>query len=302
MTSPQRVDITLDNGYRLATYCARPAHPDRDKVLLLLNGGPGLPCDYLLTPHLRLVESGWTVHSYDQLGCGESDRPDDAQLWTVGRYVEELENVVRVLGLKRFSLLGHSWGTWLGTEYALRNAPRIARLVLADGDGDTAHLVEQLEKIRSALGHETVQMMKRREAQGLIEHPEYQAAITLLNYRHVCRLDTWPESLTRSLAQWNMGPYMTIQGPNEFTYTGNIQGWTVIPRLHALQMPSLVLCGEHDELPIACSARIHDALPGSRLKVFDGCSHMPFYENPDAYFAYLLDFLETPATSAPGVC
>ena len=78
--------------------------------MLLLNGGPGLPCDYLLTPHLRLVERGWTVHSYDQLGCGQSDRPDDATLWTVERYVEELENVVRVLGLERFSLLSFVWG------------------------------------------------------------------------------------------------------------------------------------------------------------------------------------------------
>lgn len=292
MKSPQRVDIQLDTGYRIATYCARAPEPDSDKVLLLLNGGPGLPCDYLLTPHLQMLEQGWTLYSYDQLGCGQSDRPDDPALWTLERYVAELENVVRLLGLERFSLLGHSWGTWLGTEYALRNAGRITRYVIADGDCDTAHLIDQLEKLRSALGLETVQMMRRHEAAGTLDHPEYQAAITLLNYRHVCRLDSWPEPLTRSLAQWNMAPYKTIQGPNEFTYTGSIQGWTAIPRLRDLHMPCLVLCGEHDELPVACSARIHDALPDSRLKIFAGCSHMPFYEDPQAYFPYLRSFLE----------
>ncbi len=293
MNPVQRLDVQLDSGHRLATYSAKPANPDPDKVLLLLNGGPGLPCDYLLTPHLHLLQHGWTIYSYDQLGCGQSDRPSDPALWTLDRYVAELESVVRQLGLQRFALLGHSWGTWLGTEYALRNADRLTGYVLADGDCDTAHLVEQLDKLRGALGLETVQMMKRHEAAGTLDHPEYQAAITLLNYRHVCRLAAWPEPLTRSLAQWNMDPYTAIQGPNEFTYTGSIHGWTAIPRLRQLDIPCLVLCGEHDELPIACSARIHDALPDSRLKIFAGCSHMPFYEDPPAYFVCLQAFLDS---------
>ena len=290
---PTRRDITLASGHRIATYTARPANGAReDRTLLLLNGGPGLPCDYLFTPHLRLVDHGWTVVSYDQLGCGESDKPADEALWTLSRYVAELEEVVDLLGLGRFHLLGHSWGTWLGTEYALRNQARIKRYILADGDCDTPHLVAQLERLRSALGADTVAMMKRHEAAGTIEHPEYQAAITILNYRHVCRLPAWPEPLTRSLAQWNMGPYTTIQGPNEFTYTGNIRDWTLIPKLGALAVPCLVLCGEFDELPPACSARIHDALPDSRLKIFADCSHMPFYEDPETYFPCLRRFLE----------
>lgn len=292
MTIPIRRDVTLSGGQRIATYTAAPARPDPAKVLLLLNGGPGLPCDYLLTPHLELMQNGWTLVSYDQLGCGASDKPEDESLWTLARYVAELEEVTRTLGLARYHLLGHSWGTWLGTEFALRNQRDIVKYVFADGDCDTPHLVEQLERLRAALGLETVRMMKRREADGTIDHPEYQAAITLLNYRHVCRLETWPEPLTRSLAQWNMGPYKTIQGPNEFTYTGNIKDWSLIPRLRELRVPCLVLCGEFDELPVACSARIHDALPDARLKVFAGCSHMPFYEDPTTYFPYLKAFLE----------
>ena len=292
MIEAARRDVTLASGHRIATYSARPRDHDPCKVLLLLNGGPGLPCDYLLTPHLALVDHGWSLFSYDQLGCGASDHPEDPALWTLDRYVRELEELVNALGLGRFHLLGHSWGTWLGTEYALRNQARIRKYVFADGDCDTPHLVEQLERLRSALGQETVQMMKRREADGSIEHPEYKAAITLLNFRHVCRLDQWPEPLTRSLAQWNMGPYKTIQGPNEFTYTGNIRDWSLIPKLGDLRIPCLVLCGEFDELPPPCSYRIHDALPDSRLRVFADCSHMPFYEDPESYFACLLDFLQ----------
>ncbi|MCE6983012.1 proline iminopeptidase, partial [Pseudomonas frederiksbergensis] len=94
-------------------------------------------------------------------------------------------------------------------------------LILENTVGDIPHLISELERLRSALGSETVAMMQRYEAQGNLDHPQYQAAITLLNYRHVCRLDEWPAPVNRSLGDWNMGPYTTMQGPNEFLYIGN---------------------------------------------------------------------------------
>jgi len=287
-----RHDVELASGHRIATYRADPRSPDPSRVLLLLNGGPGLPCDYLITPHLRMAERGWTVVSYDQLGCGESDHPDDASLWTLERYVSELEELIAILGLARFHLLGHSWGTWLGTEYALRNQDRIAKYVISGGAVDIPHLVGELHRLRAALGYDTVRMMVRREEEGSIEHPEYQAAITLLNYRHVCRLSEWPEPLVRSLAQWNMGPYTTMQGPNEFMYTGNMRAWNRIPDLASLNIPCLVACGEHDELPPSCSFRMHEALPDSRLASSAVARTLPFYEDPGAWFGCLERFLE----------
>src|SRR3546814_17750107 len=64
-------------------------------------------------------------------------------------------------------------------------------------------------------------MMQRHEAEGTLEHPEYKAAINLLSYRHVLRLDDWPASVNASLDDWNMDVYGTMQGPNEFLYVGN---------------------------------------------------------------------------------
>src|SRR5262245_46401929 len=76
-----------------------------DNVVFLLNGGPGLPCNYLREPMLRLVDDGYRVIIYDQLGCGSSDRPKDLALWTIARYVEEVETVRQSLGLGRVHLL-----------------------------------------------------------------------------------------------------------------------------------------------------------------------------------------------------
>lgn len=289
--SPVVRKIRLREGFDVVAYHYGPEPHAAREVLIGVNGGPGLPCAYLRESHASLADAGRSVVFYDQLGCGASDRPKDPALWTLHRYVAELEQVRAALGIERFHLLGHSWGTWLGTEYCLTHPERVASYIAADGAVDIPHLVAELHRLRAALGDETVRMMVRREADGSIGHPEYQAAITLLNYRHVCRLDQWPAALQASVSDWNMDPYCTMQGPNEFTYTGNMKDWNRIPALDAIQCPCLVLCGEFDELSPACSRRIHDALPHSKLVVFRDCSHMPFYERPSEYFPVVRAFL-----------
>lgn len=284
----ETIEIEIEGGHRLAAY----SWGKGEEVLLLLNGGPGLPCDYLAAPHAWLADRGYRVIAYDQLGCGRSDKPDDLSLWTVGRYVQELEQVVQALKLPKMHLLGHSWGTFLASDYLLTFPGRAKSLILADGAGDIPHLVSELNRLRAALGPETVEMMQRREAEGSLTHPEYEAAVTLLNYRHVCRLDDWPASLMRSLDDWNMAVYGTMQGPNEFTFTGNYKDWSRLAEMHLIEVPALVVCGRHDELTPACSMRMHHALPDSRIKVFPNSSHMPFYEEPQAYFETLLGFLD----------
>ena len=138
-------------------------------MLFLLNGGPGLPCDYLRDPLLPLVEAGYRVVTYDQLGTGDSDKPKDKSLWTIGRYVEEVETVRQALGLGRIHLLGHSWGGWLGIEYALTYPKALKSLILSNTCGDMPHLIERAGAPRAALGPETVAMMQRHEAEGTLQ-------------------------------------------------------------------------------------------------------------------------------------
>jgi len=203
-----------------------------------------------------------------------------------------VETVRQALGLGRVHLLGHSWGGWLSVEYALTHPEALKTVILEDTAADIPHLIGELERLRAALGPETVAMMQRHEAEGTLDHPVYQAAITILNHRHVCRLDHWPAPVRRSLDDWNMGPYGTIQGPNEFLYTGNLKDWNRLPDMRRITVPVLITCGEHDELTPACALRMKLALPNARLHVFPNSSHMPFYEEPHAYYPVLLDFLE----------
>lgn len=282
----ERIEVAVD-GFRVVAY----SFGSGPETVFCLNGGPGLPCDYLREAHSCLIDRGYRVVAFDQLGTGAADRPTDPALWTIGRYVEETETVRKALGLGKIHLLGHSWGGWLAIDYALTYPEALESLILEDTVADMPHLIAELERLRAALGPETVAMMQRHEAEGTLNHPEYQAAITILNYRHVCRLDEWPAPVKRSLDDWNMGPYGTMQGPNEFLYTGNLKDWSRVPELHRITVPTLITCGGHDELTPACALKIKLGIPHAVLKVFPNSSHMPFYEEPAAYYPVLLDFL-----------
>ena len=271
--------------------CYDSANLESKYTIFLLNGGPGLPCNYLRDPHIKLIKKGFRIFTYDQLGCGKSSKPTNSTLWDINRYVEEVEYVRKEFNLGKIILLGHSWGGWLGIEYAIKYQNNIEKLILENTCGDMPHMISELERLRGNLGSETLKMMMKHEAEGTLDHEEYQAAITILNYRHVCRLDVWPQSIYDSLDDWNMEVYGTMQGPNEFLYTGNLKNWNRIDEMSNITIPTLITVGMHDELTPACSMKMHDALPNSNLKVFKNSSHMPFYEEPENYFMELENFL-----------
>ena len=287
MAPDARTEVVVD-GQRVVAY----SFGQGDETVFCLNGGPGLDCDYLREAHSCLADHGYRVVAFDQLGTGASDRPADASLWTIGRYVAETEAVRQALGLGRVHLLGHSWGGWLGIDYALAHPQALKTVVLADTNADMPHLITELERLRAALGPETVAMMQSHEAEGTIDHPEYLAAITILDHRHVCRLAEWPAPVKRSIEGWNKAPYVAMQGPNEFLFTGNLKDWNRVPDLHRIAVPVLIAVGRHDEMTPACALRMKLHLPDAELAVFPNSSHMPFYEEPEAYYPVLLRFLE----------
>ena len=100
--APDAMHVVKVDGHDVVAY----EFGTGDDVVFLANGGPGLPCDYLREAHSCLVDHGYRVIAFDQLGTGASDRPTDPALWTIGRYVEETETVRKALASAGFI----SWG------------------------------------------------------------------------------------------------------------------------------------------------------------------------------------------------
>ena len=101
--------------------------------MLLLHGGPGATHEYLEACDSYLPDAEVEYYYYDQLGSAWSDQPDEPSLWALDRFVDEVEQVRRALGLDRenFVLSGQSWGGILAIEYALRYQQHLRGLVIS---------------------------------------------------------------------------------------------------------------------------------------------------------------------------
>lgn len=133
-------------------------------------------------------------------------------------------------------------------------------------------------------------MLKRHEAAGTTASAEYQKAADELLQPYLCRLQPYPEPLLRAVAGMGIAVYRTVQGPSEFTVTGNLKDWDRIERAHEISLPTLFTCGRY-ELMTEEVRYSHSLLPGSELVVFENSAHMAHLEEPQLYLQVLRDFL-----------
>lgn len=258
--------------------------------LLTLHGGPGAGHDYL--EPLEALASDRPVLLYDQLGCGKSEQPDDLSLWRIERFVVEVDAVRRALGLDRIHLLGHSWGGWLAIEYMLMRPAGVVSLVLASTSASIPEFVWHAAGLKAQLPPEVRDTMQRYESVGDLHHPDYEAAVLAFYRRHVCRLDPWPEPLLRSAANLQSNSvYATMNGPNEFTVTGNLRDWDRSGRLGEIEVPTLVTVGRHDEITPACAETLRRGIPHAELHLFERSSHTPHLEETERYLNAVREFL-----------
>jgi proline-specific peptidase len=260
--------------------------------LLVLHGGPGTPHDYL-EPLEGLADTGRPIVFYDQLGCGNSDQPHDPSLWSVGLFVEELATVLQELGLERVHLLGHSWGGMLAMEYALTRPEGLASLVLSSSLASVPQWIAEANRLREELPQEVEEVLRRHEEAGTTDDPDYEEAMMVFYRRHVCRLDPWPEALTRTFAklETNHEVYHAMFGPSEFHATGTLRGWDIRDRLGEIRLPTLVTSGRHDEATPAIAETVHRGIEGSEWVVFEQSSHVAHLEEEGEYRRTLNDFM-----------
>ena len=258
--------------------------------LLVVHGGPGSPHDYL-EPLAALAE-GRRVVFYDQLGCGRSDHPHDPSLWSVELFEAELGALRAALGLDRCHLLGQSWGGGLALAHAAR-ADGVAGLTLADPLVCTADWIAEADRLRAELPGDVQGVLRRHEVAGTTDDPAYRQAMLVYYWRHVCRLEPWPECLQRSFAALEADPevYLAMWGPSEFHCTGVLGDWDVRSELAAISAPALVVGGRHDECTPAIQEDLHRRLPGSEWVVFEDSSHMPHLEERERFLEVVGGFL-----------
>ena len=290
--------IPIDGGkYKVWT---KKVGSGRIKILTL-HGGPGVTHEYFECFEDFLPQAGIEFYYYDQLGSAYSDQPDDASLWTIDRFREEVEQVRQALGLTNFYLLGHSWGGMLGIEYALKYQKYLRGFVLSSMTASIPSYMEYAAKLRAELPKDVLAILEKYEKDRNYDAPEYQETMLKQVYaRHVCRLDPWPDPLQRAFNHLNPKVYNTMQGPNEFVVTGNFKDWDRWNDLPRIKVPTFIVSGKYDEMNPDDMKREGKLIPNSRVLLCENGSHMCLWDDQEAYFKGLLGWIRDVESGAAG--
>jgi proline iminopeptidase len=259
-------------------------------TVLCLHGGPGLTHDYMLA-YADLTKFGYEVVFYDQLGCGKSQLPKDKALFIIERAVEEVEAIRKELNLGRVHLLGSSYGGLLAIAYALKYQKNLKSLISVSGLDNVPLAIGEMERLKSELPFETRETLRKYEAEGDYDNPEYQNALMVFYKRYFCRLEEWPKELLYSLEHTSKPVYLTMNGPTEFAIIGGIRYWNVTHELKAIRVPTLVTCGRYDEVSPKVARSINTGIRGSKLVRFSKSAHMAMWEEREKMMSVVKEFL-----------
>jgi proline-specific peptidase len=244
--------------------------------VLLVHGRP--VTHESLKPLDWLAQTGRPVVFYDQLGCGNSDRPDDPSMWDMHLFVDEVGVVRRELGLEQAHLLGHSWGGMIAMEYALTKPKGIVSLTLASTSASRPMADADIHRLRRELPNGVQETLRKHEEAGTIDDPAYQGADKMFALRHIFRKDPWPEWLIQAMRRPPKGMV-------------DMEGWDILARLGQIKIPTLVTCGRFDICTPAQARLIHEAIRSSEWVVFEESSHYPHGEETDRFLAVLHNFM-----------
>ncbi|MRW84890.1 proline iminopeptidase-family hydrolase [Pseudoduganella sp. FT26W] len=262
--------------------------------VLLLHGGPGFTHEYLEAMESFLPQAGIEMYYYDQLGCGNSDQPDDPSLWTLPRYLEEVEEVRKGLGLEKFVLYGHSWGGMLGIEYALHHQQHLRGLVISNMTAGIQSLLKHLDGIKRQLPPATQAKLQALEAKEAYDSPEYeQIMMEELYPKVICRTAPWPDAVDRTFRHANLKIYNQMQGKSEFLVTGNMKDWERWDRLHEIKVRSLTIGSTYDEMDPEDMRKMARLMPNARSVICEQGSHLCMWDAQAFYFEHLLKFLKS---------
>lgn len=266
-------------------------------ILLVLHGGPGAHHDYLLPQMLELGDE-YELVFYDQRGGGRSKTDDRAPI-TWQTHVADLDAVVEELRIDPLSLVGYSWGGLLALLYSIEaSANRVShppsRLVLID----PAPVNRAYRRIFEA-------EFSRRQSDPLVAKLRADLAGSGLRERD-------PEAYRQRTFELSVAGYFAdptaAHDLTPFRVTGRVQQsvWDSLGDfdllapggLDSVSVPTLIVHGRQDPIPLASSQAAADAL-NATLVIVDGSGHVPYVEQPGPLFTAIRQFLAGTQSATP---
>lgn len=261
--------------------------------IFVLHGGPGGSHRYFL-PQLQPLAESYQLVFYDQRGSGQSSGKLDLKAISIDQFVEDLESLRVALGYDKISLIGHSWGGVIALFYAFKYQSHLDKLILVDPRPVTnAFLIQQGQALQ-----ERLQRLRPEERQALsatckrsasrltpAERAECARIDGLLRFYDPAKaltVDTTVDENTERNAT-------TIEAL--MTKSLNQRLSEVESGLKGIGVPTLIIRGEADPIPLGAFDYIRQHIPGAQLITLQQSGHFPFIEQPEVFNAAVLAFM-----------
>lgn len=244
-----------------------------DEVLVFVHG-------YLSThrwwqPTLERLPEDYHAYAIDLRGVGGSDPVETGH--TLAQYAEDIEAFAAALGLEKFTLVGHSMGGQIATQYALQHQDRLKKLVLADPVAASGNQLpsEVLDWCRAEYGKPDTVRLILTGAFAALPDPEYF------------------EQLVADGNAWGRTVYMET--------LDEMVRFNVADRLGEIQVPTLVTWGDKDTaVPFPGIVEYFTGIPHCGLEVWHGVGHSGPIEVPDRFVELLTRFVQEPSPEEQG--
>jgi proline iminopeptidase len=264
----------------------------KGQPIFFLHGRSGSHRYFL--PYVEPLADEYQLLFYDQRGTGSSDGKIDLKAISIDQFVEDLEALRLAFGFEKISLMAHSSGTVIALFYAFKYQAHLDKLILVDPLPVTNRFVaEQLQTLKQRSQHlspEGQQMLTtacRRSDTEL--SPEVRtgclkldAALRFYDPAKAVMMDTTPEKNTARNA-------ITIE--SLLTTSLNRKQHDIDANLKAIRVPTLIIHGDFDPIPIGSSEYIQQHISTSQLIVMKQSGHFPFVEQPEQFVAAVRAFM-----------
>lgn len=226
--------------------------------------------DYMETFH----QAGLQTLSFDLLGQGQSDRP--TQRLTMAHMTAQIEAVLDAAGVERCFLVGLSFGATLALRYTVARCERVLGLVSMGGASEKDQLFKMLHR-----------SLKDAVQKGGIEY--MFDLLASLNFSHL-----WLKENERPLRTAKMFCCMNNHAEVVENFLDLIiDSDDFTEKLHHIQCPTLVMCGENDVFtPRWCQEILRHNIRHSRLIVVQHICHAFTIEAPKTSKRLILEFIE----------
>jgi pimeloyl-ACP methyl ester carboxylesterase len=253
-------------------------------VVVLIHGMAG--SSWTWEPILDELAEHCTVVAPDLMGHGDSDKPRGD--YSLGAHASGIRDLMIALGHDRATIVGQSFGGGVAMQFAYQYPDRCERLVLVASGG---------------LGQEVALLLRALTLPG-VEHLLPIAcnthvrgagdAVTGLLDRIGLRpvpvvAEMWRSFASLSDAETREAFAHTLRAVVDL----HGQRVSASDKLYlAADVPTLIVWGDRDPIiPLQHGITAHEAIPGSRLEIFEGVGHYPHCEQPQRFVDVLVDFL-----------